>query len=77
MNDFFFLNDEQEDEEYGTNSNQKQASQLAAQIFNTQKKPLDEKVSSTQLWCRVAEKPKVPLGHGFQSARSRLHIDLR
>jgi len=34
VNDFFFLNDDQEDEEYGTNSNHKQASQLAAQIFN-------------------------------------------
>ena len=34
INDFFFLNDEQEDEEFGANSNHKRASELAAQIFN-------------------------------------------
>jgi hypothetical protein len=40
-NDFFFLDDEQEEAEYGAQSGSKNAADLASQIVN-QKKPTDK-----------------------------------
>jgi hypothetical protein len=48
VNDFFFLNEEQEEAEFGANSNSKRA----AELFNAKsKKGLDEKVSIFILEC--------------------------